>query len=147
MYVQQNPVLLTPTVKAELMLSSSLFPEHQPSGKAYADLFHLQDVIEQAASELSGGEQQRVMLARQLSFSPSLLLLDECTSNLGWLHAQTIEKELVRLRNGGVCVVMATHNIPQAHRLADNILVLRDGVVVDDGDPFAVSLLKGEWIQ
>ena len=147
MYVQQNPVLLTPTVKAELMLSSSLFPEHQPSGKAYADLFHLQDVIEQAASELSGDEQHRVRLARQLSFSPSLLLLDECTSNLGWLHAQTIEKELVRLRNGGVCVVMATHNIPQAHRLADNILVLRDGVVVDDGDPFAVSLLKGEWIQ
>ena len=57
------------------------------------------------------------------------------------------EKELVRLKNGGVCVVMATHNIPQAHRLADQILVLRNGCLVPEDDPFAVSLLKGEWIQ
>ena len=146
-YVQQRPVLLTPTVKAELMLSTSLFPNLDAVGQAYAGLFQLNDLLEQPVDDLSGGERQRVVLARQLSFSPSLLLLDECTSNLGWLHVQTIEKELIRLKNGGVCIVMATHNIPQAHRLADQILVLRNGCLVPEDDPFAVSLLKGEWIQ
>jgi len=43
--------------------------------------------------------------------------------------------------------VMVTHSIPQAHRLADNIVVLRDGRVLSREDPFAVSLLKGEWID
>ena len=97
--------------------------------------------------DLSGGERQRLVLARQLSFSPSLLLLDECTSNLGWLHVQTIEKELMRLRDGGTCIVMVTHNIPQAQRMADKIVVLHDGKVLNDDDPFAASLLKGQWLQ
>ena len=84
------------------------------------------------------------MLARQLSFAP-LLLLDECTSNLGWLHVQTIEKELMRLRAGGACIVLVTHNIPQAHRIADEIMVLHEGQRLSEDDPFANSLLKGEW--
>jgi len=85
------------------------------------------------------------VLARQLSFAPSLLLLDECTSNLGWLHIQAIEKELMRLRDGGACIVMVTHNIPQAQRMADRIMVLHEGQRLDENDPFAKSLLKGEW--
>ena len=87
------------------------------------------------------------MLARQFSLAPSLLLVDECTSNLGWLHVQTIEQELLRLKQGGTCIVMVTHNIPQAHRLADRVVVLREGTSLAADDPFAISLLKGEWID
>jgi len=144
-YVQQEPVTLTASVASELMLSHRLFPTLPESGQGYADLFQLSDLAEQATLDLSGGERQRLVLARQLSFAPSLLLLDECTSNLGWLHIQAIEKELVRLREGGVCIVMVTHNIPQAQRMADHIMVMHEGRRLDEDDPFAASLLKGEW--
>ncbi|MEC7625416.1 MAG: ABC transporter permease [Candidatus Thermoplasmatota archaeon] len=146
-YVQQEPVLLTASVASEMMLPHRLFPNLPPSGQAYAQLLQLDDKVQQNVIDLSGGERQRLVLARQLSFSPSLLLLDECTSNLGWLHVQTIEKELMRLRDGGTCIVMVTHNIPQAQRMADKIVVLHDGKVLNDDDPFAASLLKGQWLQ
>ena len=146
-YVQQQPVVFTNSVGAELMLTHRLFPDLPPSGKAYSDLFQLSELADQGTAELSGGERQRVVLARQFSLAPSLLLLDECTSNLGWLHVQTIERELLRLKEGGVCIVMVTHNIPQAHRLADTIVVLREGKALQIDDPFAASLLKGEWID
>ena len=146
-YVQQQPVLLTGSIAAELMLSSRLFPDLVPSGKAYADLFQLDNASQQRVARLSGGERQRAVLARHFSMAPSLLLLDECTSNLGWSHVQTIEQELLRLKAGGTCIVMVTHNIPQAHRLADRLIVLREGKRLADDDPFAVSLLKGEYID
>ena len=146
-YVQQDPVLLSSTVGAELMLPSKLFPSLPPAGQAYAALFQLNDLLSQSTHDLSGGERQRVMLARQCSFSPSLFLLDECTSNLGWLHVQTIERELLRMKARGVCIVMVTHNISQAHRIADSIVVLRDGRRLNDNDPFAVSMLTGEWLD
>ncbi|MGB0236464.1 MAG: ABC transporter permease [Poseidonia sp.] len=144
-FVQQEPVALTASVASELMLPHRLFPTLPPSGRSYGDVFQLSELAGQATLDLSGGERQRMVLARQLSFAPSLLLLDECTSNLGWLHVQTIEKELMRLRDGGACIVMVTHNIPQAHRMADRILVLHEGQKLDEDDPFARSLLKGEW--
>jgi ABC-type phosphate transport system ATPase subunit len=146
-YVQQQPVLLTSSVGAELMLPSTLYPELQPAAQAYSTLFNLQDVSGHDVHSLSGGERQRLVLARQFSFAPSLLLLDECTSNLGWLHVQTIERELIRMKEGGACIVMVTHNIPQAHRMADVIVVLREGERLQEDDPFAVSLLKGEWFD
>ena len=144
-YVQQEPVTLTTSVATELMLPHRLFPTLSPSGQGYGDVFQLREMAGQSTLDLSGGERQRLVLARQLSFAPSLLLLDECTSNLGWLHIQTIEKELMRLRDGGACIVMVTHNIPQAQRMADRIMVLHEGQRLDEGDPFARSLLKGEW--
>ena len=146
-YVQQQPVLFTNSVAAELMLSHRLFPELEPSGKAYSELLQLRELERQGVAELSGGERQRLVLARQFSLAPSLLLVDECTSNLGWLHVQTIEHELLRLKKGGTCIVMVTHNIPQAHRLADSVVVLHQGKALPADDPFAVSMLKGEWID
>ena len=144
-YVQQHPVLLTTSVAAEVMLPRKLFPNLPPVGKAYAALFKLDELEHRGMEELSGGERQRAVLARQLAFTPSFLLLDECTSNLGWLHVEAIEKELMRLREGGACIVLVTHNIPQAHRIADQIMVLKDGRLLRNDDDLAKSLLKGEW--
>ena len=146
-YVQQRPILLRGTVAGELMLPSGLFPTLKPAGRAYSSLFQLNDKVNQVGEDLSGGERQRVVLARQLSFAPSLLLLDECTSNLSWLHVQTIEQELIRLKEGGVCVFMVTHNIQQAHRISDRVLVLHQGERLDESDPFARSFLEGEWFN
>ena len=146
-YVQQHPILFRGTVAAELMIPSGLFPTLRSAGRAYSSLFQLDDKVNQNVEDLSGGERQRTVLARQLSFSPSLLLLDECTSNLSWLHVQTIEQELIRLKEGGTCIVMVTHNIPQAHRMADEILVLHEGRRLEESDPFVRSILEGEWLD
>ncbi len=146
-YVQQKPILFSGTVATELMLPSKLFTNLKPAGKAYSSLFQLDEKIHQDVGDLSGGEWQRTVLARQLSFAPSLLLLDECTSNLSWLHIQTIEQELMRLKRGGACIVMVTHNIPQAHRISDSIIVLHGGKRLEESDPFARSFLKGEWFH
>ena len=146
-YIQQQPVVFTNSVASELMLSHRLFPDILPLGKAYSDLFQLNELEQQRVDDLSSGERQRLVLARQFSLMPSLLLLDECTSNLGWLHVQIIEQELLRLKEGGACIVMVTHNIPQAHRLADTLVVMREGRTLSLDDPFAASLLKGEYID
>lgn len=142
-YVEQQPALLSATVGAELMLPSGWFSSLAPSGVAYATLFGLEEKYEQLTEGLSGGEQQRLVLARQLSLAPSLLLLDECTANLGWLHADVIERELLRMREGGACIVLATHDLSQALRLADRVMVLHEGRVLDEDDPLAVSLFDG----
>ena len=144
-YVQQHPVLLSSTVGSELMLVQRWFSKLQPSALAYATLFGLETKLQQLGSALSGGEQQRLVLARQLGLAPSLLLLDECTANMGWAHMQAIEQELLRLRDGGACIVLATHNIAQANRLADRFVVLHRGKLLSADDPLTVGLLNGEW--
>ena len=139
-YIEQQPVLLSSTVASELMLPSGWFSSLAPSGVAYATLFGLETNYEQFTEGLSGGEQQRLILARQLGLAPSLLLLDECTANLGWLHVDVIERELLRLKEGGACIVLATHDLAQARRLADRVVVLHQGRVLDENDPLAVKL-------
>jgi ABC-type sulfate/molybdate transport systems ATPase subunit len=56
-----------------------------------------------------------------------------------------IEQELLRLRDAGVCIVMVTHNVLQAKRLADKVVVLHEGRTIPHDDPLAVSMLTGEW--
>ncbi|MDA0926119.1 MAG: ABC transporter permease [archaeon] len=140
-YVQQQPVVFSSTVGSELMLPSRWFPHLSPSAAEYARLFGLAEKVDQSTLDLSGGERQRLVLARQLSLMPSLLLLDECTANLGWMHVKTIEDELLRLKRGGVCIVMATHSISQANRLADRIIVLKDGAAVPHDDDYVQLML------
>jgi len=88
---------------------------------------------------------QRLILSRQLGFAPKLLLLDECTANLGSAHVKAIEEELLRHKNEGVCIVLATHNVLQAKRLGDSLIILSGGRRIEEDSPEARSLLAGEW--
>lgn len=146
-FVPQRPVLLTPSVAEELYFSSQYFPSLPPSARYYQNKFSLGHLSEHSTANLSGGERQRLVLARQLSLAPSLLLLDECTANLGWKHIQAIEDELMRLKNEGVCIVMVTHNILQAKRLADEVVVLHEGKRLSDDDPLVKGILTGSWMN
>ncbi|MDF0589874.1 ABC transporter ATP-binding protein [Candidatus Methanocrinis natronophilus] len=84
-------------------------------------------------SSLSGGEAQRVALARALVTEPDLLLLDEATANLDPRTAEAIEDLISRVRDGGITVVMATHDLDQARELADRVAVLMGGEVAGMG--------------
>jgi tungstate transport system ATP-binding protein len=83
------------------------------------------------AKKLSGGEQQRVSLARALILEPEILLLDEPTANIDPKNASIIESVITNVnRELGTTIIMASHNITQAKQLASRIAALQDGVLV-----------------
>lgn len=82
-------------------------------------------------SALSGGELQRVLLANALDPTPELLLLDEPGSGLDETSARRLETSLLDLRAKGVTVLMVSHDLLQARRIADRLTVVRRSVVRD----------------
>jgi tungstate transport system ATP-binding protein len=88
------------------------------------------DLVNKKGHKLSGGESQKVALARALIFEPKLLLLDEPTSNIDPESIKVLEREIVRFNketNGTVLIV--THNLNQAKRICDDIIYLSFGRV------------------
>jgi ABC-type cobalamin/Fe3+-siderophores transport system ATPase subunit len=86
------------------------------------------------ASKLSVGEQQRVMLARALALEPRVLLLDEPTSALDEAAREAVEGTLRRLRvRTGISIVLVTHDIEQARRLADYVVRIESGSITAQG--------------
>lgn len=144
-YVPQKPLPLTLSVGFELNLAASLFEKCEPASAYFSEKFSLHQKPERSPLGLSGGEMQRLILSRQLGFAPKLLLLDECTANLGSAQVKAIETELMRHRKEGVCIVLATHNVLQAKRIADTMVILHDGVQIEEDSQLARSLLAGEW--
>jgi tungstate transport system ATP-binding protein len=108
----------------------------------------------QPARTLSGGEQQRLALARASALRPELLLLDEPTANLDPSAAQGIEVAVQRMHEAGTKIVLITHNLGQAHRLGDEVVFLDAGRVTErapvqqflqsPASPQAAAFIKGE---
>ena len=140
-YLPQHAASLTTTVAEEVGLASSSFGEVPAAGSYFLKTFDLLSVEHANTSTLSGGERQRAALARQMGLHPKLLLLDEGTSNLGLKHTQAVEQELLRMKDAGGCVVMVTHNMLQAKRLATSIVVLHQGRRLSDDDPLVNSIM------
>jgi cell division transport system ATP-binding protein len=86
----------------------------------------------QMPQTLSGGEQQRVAIARSLVNHPSILLADEPTGNLDPDSAEDILRLLFRINSGGTAVLMATHDHTFVRNFGQRILHLRDGKVLED---------------
>jgi tungstate transport system ATP-binding protein len=86
---------------------------------------------DQPARLLSGGEQQKLALARAWALGPEVLFLDEPTANLDPAAAREIETIVGQIRASGTKIVMTTHNLGQARRLGDEILFLSDGRLVE----------------
>ena len=87
------------------------------------------------ARKTSGGEQQRISLARAFLLEPNVLLLDEPTANLDPNSAVIIEKAILSQKNGNRIIVMATHNLSQARRMGDEIVHLYNGEIVEASSP------------
>jgi tungstate transport system ATP-binding protein len=92
----------------------------------------LQAQAGRAARELSGGQQQRLALARAWALRPDLLLLDEPTASLDPSAKREVEALIEDIANEGVTVVMSTHNLGQAKRLATRVAYLEGGRLVVD---------------
>jgi cell division transport system ATP-binding protein len=89
--------------------------------------------------KLSGGEQQRIAIARAMALRPSILLADEPTGNLDPVTAEQIMDLLVDINRGGTSVLVATHDIRHAERLGRRLIKLDHGKLVDSGLPQAVE--------
>ncbi|HEY4896201.1 MAG TPA: ABC transporter ATP-binding protein [Solirubrobacteraceae bacterium] len=114
-------------------------PRRERSGRAVGDLLDMVGIAalaERFPHELSGGEQQRVALARALARRPDALLLDEPFSSLdASLRTRVREEVHALLREQGVTTVLVTHDQEEALSLADDVAVLRDGRIVQQGAP------------
>jgi len=107
-------------------------PLDRPYLEHLSELLSIRGRLKHRPSELSGGEQQRVAIARALITRPAILLADEPTGNLDSENSEAVLNMLVRSnRELGQTTLMITHN-PEAARVADRILFMRDGRIVND---------------
>lgn len=113
-------------------------------------------LADKPAADLSGGQEQRLAIARALALSPSLLLLDEPTSSLDPIATSHVEDSLKRLReNRNLTMIWVSHAIEQARRVGSRVLLLDDGRVVredtvaamldpESGDKRALAFAEGD---
>ncbi len=135
--VFQQPVLLRRSVAANLdfVLKRQGIPRQvrKPRIEELLAEGGLEDKARQSARSLSGGEAQRLAILRALALDPETLFLDEPTSALDPSATQTIERMILRASSRGVRIVMVTHDIGQARRLAADIVMMQGGQVVEHG--------------
>lgn len=129
--VFQKPVLLRRSVAANLDFVLSARAKDTARRDALLDDVGLAHKAAQPARLLSGGEAQRLALARALATDPEVLFLDEPTASLDPASVQVIERIVAQVRARGVRVVFVTHDIGQARRMADDVVFLHRGRVTE----------------
>jgi len=137
-WVPQQPALYTKLSVAEnLRLFARLEkrPDVPASVERMLDQTGLRDRAGDEVGKLSGGNRQRVNIAIGLLAEPSVLLLDEPTSSLDPRQREVLWTFVTGLAEAGTSVVYATHNVAEAERYADRVLVLADGELLFSGSP------------
>jgi phospholipid/cholesterol/gamma-HCH transport system ATP-binding protein len=112
------------------------------------EMVGLADAIDKVPSELSGGMQKRVGLARAIIGEPKLILYDEPTTGLDPLTTDVINRIILRLRRKlGVTSIVVTHDIKSAFTIADRIIMLDQGVIVAEGTPDDIKASDNLWVR
>jgi len=160
-FVFQTPMVLRRTVcdniAFPLILRGQRRASAREAAKHWAERVGLSDMVQRPASVLSGGEKQKLALARALIFEPDILFLDEPTANLDGRSMREIETILGQVTETGTRIVMATHNIGQARRLASDVIFLYRGGVHEQNrapeffssprTPEAAAFIKGDIVE
>ena len=97
--------------------------------------FGLADRMKKYPDQLSGGQQQRVAIIRALAMRPEVMLFDEITSALDPQLVGEVLDVLLQLKNHGMTMVLATHEMQFARQAADKICFLKDGRIIEEGTP------------
>ena len=154
--VFQRPVMLRRSVLENVVYALEVTGADHPVPQAMEALREvgLAQVAARPARVLSGGEQQRLALARAWALHPEVLFLDEPTANLDPGATREIEAVIRAFDAAGTKIVMTTHNLGQARRLGDEVIYLHQGRVVERApvDRFfaqpatteAAAFIKGE---
>jgi tungstate transport system ATP-binding protein len=135
--VFQRPVMLRRSTAANIRyaLSAASIPHAARDARLHEleALLGLGSLGNRPARKLSGGEQQRLALARALAKEPDVLLLDEPTASLDPAATKAIEDVIRTVALRGIKVVMSTHDLGEAKRLAGDIVLLHRGRVIESG--------------
>jgi tungstate transport system ATP-binding protein len=133
--VFQKPVLFRRTAAANITHALSLRGvarrERLPRAHQALQLAGLENRAYTPARVLSGGEQQQLCLVRALSLNPDILFLDEPTASLDPASTLAIERLLVDAQHRGIKVIVVTHDVGQARRLAQEVIFLHHGKVIE----------------
>ena len=131
--VFQRPAMLRRSVSANLTyaLSVARIPHHTERIKELLSMVGLDGLDRRPARRLSGGEQQRLALARALARDPAILLLDEPTASLDPASTKAIEETISAVAASGIKVIMSTHDLGEARRVAGDIVLLHRGRVIE----------------
>ena len=159
--VFQRPVMLRRTARANIEFALKVggrFTAADIRDKAAEALQRvgLLALADRPARLCSGGEQQRIALARAWALQPEVLFLDEPTASLDPAATRAIEEVIVAMHAAGTTIVMTTHDLGQAKRLADRVLFLHQGRLLEDAaaaeffqqakSPEAAAFMKGELL-
>lgn len=156
--VFQRPVMLRRSVRenVEFALRVRGVRELRAAAETALDRVGLMRLADRPARLCSGGEQQRVALARAWSLQPEVLFLDEPTASLDPAATRAIEEIIAAIHAQGTTIVMTTHDLGQAKRLADRVLFLHHGRLVEDTpagaffrqpqSPEAAAFIRGELL-
>jgi ABC-2 type transport system ATP-binding protein len=145
-WVPQQPALYSKLSVAEnLRLFARLERVSDPESAVRAMLAQtgLEDRAGEEVAKLSGGNRQRVNVAIGLLAGPPVLLLDEPTTALDPSQRERLWEFIGGLAKGGTTVVYSTHNVQEADRYADRVLVLADGELIFTGSPHALETAVG----
>ncbi|MCX7170245.1 MAG: ATP-binding cassette domain-containing protein [Proteobacteria bacterium] len=133
--VFQRPVMLRRSTLANVAYGLKLHGVPQAERQLRAEValarVGLGHLAERPARVLSGGEQQRIALARAWALEPRILFLDEPTASLDPGAAREVERIVTEIHRAGTTIVMTTHNLGQARRLADEIIFLHQGRITE----------------
>jgi tungstate transport system ATP-binding protein len=160
--VFQRPVMLRRSaignVEYALDLAGMRREERRSRALRALEAVGLSPLASRPARVLSGGEQQRLAIARAWSLRPQVLFLDEPTASLDPTARSAIESAIEAIHAEGTKIVMVTHNLGQARRLGDEILLIHQGRLVErsaaeqffrqPSSPEAAAFIKGElpWV-
>jgi len=160
-FVFQNPTLMRRTVLDNvaypLTLKGMSKAKARDIAAGWLDKVHLTKALNQRASDLSGGERQKMALVRALIREPELLFLDEPCANLDGRATRELEEMLQATNSAGTRIVMATHDLGQAKRLATDVLFLHQGQLLEHTpaevffetpqSPQAQAFLNGDIVE
>jgi len=138
--VAQRPVMLATTVLAELQVAVPELDE-QRAGVLLGRVALTEHSLDRDTASMSGGEQQRLSLARALTVNPDVLLLDEPTSALDERAAMAVDRVIRDLVDDGLTVVLVSHDLDRVADVAHHVLVLERGRLVERGTPRDVRYL------
>ena len=134
-FVPQRPALLSRSARHNLEYAlrarGKLGSEARKKADEALENAGLSAIVNTPAQRLSAGEQQRLALARALALEPAILLLDEPTASVDPVSTAPIEAMLKRAANEGCRIVIVSHDLHQVKRLADEVLLMNKGEVVE----------------
>ena len=159
-FVFQRPVMLRRTTAANVAygLTHANYPHDKIAARTTELLARvgLADLSLRPARRLSGGEQQRLALARALARDPELLLLDEPTASLDPAATRSVEEIIRSAAQSGIKIVMASHDLGQVRRLAGDVIFMvrgalreqasADNFLTHPSSPEAAAFVRGDLV-